>query len=271
MHAKIPEQTDIYRDRVIIQITDTHLMDKPEVEFVGINPEENFHAVMDDIKQHYSDIDAILHTGDLAQAAVPETYDRYINYMKGFGTDFYHIPGNHDNLRFFPFHTPEPTPTVLTLGQWRIILLNSTVSGRTDGRIQSEQLVQLKQILEHLQDNFVIIACHHNPFEMRSKWLDQHKLKNADELKAVLEPFKNIKLLIHGHVHQESFNEWNGIPFISSPATCVQFKPLSQEFALDQIAPGYRCLHLKPNGEFETVVHRLKNFKVTINEEISGY
>lgn len=271
MNAEKLQLTEFHKDRVIIQITDTHLMDRPEAEFVGINPEENFHAVMDDIKQQYPHIDAIVHTGDLAQAAFPETYDRYINYMKGFGVDFYHIPGNHDNLRFFPFHTPEPSPAVVSIGQWRIILLNSAVSGQTDGRIQNEQLLELKKILAQLQDCFVIIACHHNPFEMRSKWLDQHKLKNADELKAVLEPFQNIKALIHGHVHQESFNEWNGIPFISTPATCVQFKPLSQEFAFDQIAPGYRCLHLKTSGEFETVVHRLKNFKVTINEEISGY
>ena len=90
-------------------------------------------------------------------------------------------------------------------------------------------------------------------------------------LKAVLEPFNNIKLLLHGHVHQESYNEWNGIQFISTPATCVQFKPLSQEFSFDPIAPGYRCLHLKANGEFETFVHRLDHFNVTINEEISGY
>lgn len=259
------------QDIVMIQITDTHLMDKPEAKFVGINPEDNFHAVMEDIQNRYKNIDLIIHTGDLAQAAFPETYDRYIAYMRQFGVDFYHIPGNHDNLNFFPFHTPEPQPTIIELGQWRIVLLNSSVNGRTDGRIQEAQLAQLQQTLEQLQDYFVIIACHHNPFEMNSKWLDQHKLKNADELKAVLEPFCNIKAVLHGHVHQESYNEWNGVKFISTPATCVQFKPLSQEFEFDKVAPGYRCLHLKSNGEFETVVHRLNHFKVIINEEISGY
>ncbi len=270
MHSEIL-QTKINQDHVIIQITDTHLMDRPEAKFVGINPEENFHAIMEDIQQQYPHMDAILHTGDLAQSATIETYNRYINYMRNFGVDFYQIPGNHDNLTIFPFHTPEPTPTVLEFGQWRMILLNSAMSGHTDGHIQAEQLVQLKQILEQLKDTFVIIACHHNPFEMKSKWLDQHKLKNADQLKTVLEPFQNIKAVIHGHVHQESYNVWNNIPFISAPATCAQFKPMSQEFAFDPIAPGYRCLHLKTNGEFESKVHRLKNFKVTINEEISGY
>ena len=53
MNAEKLQLTEFHKDRVIIQITDTHLMDRPEAEFVGINPEENFHAVMDDIKQQY--------------------------------------------------------------------------------------------------------------------------------------------------------------------------------------------------------------------------
>lgn len=258
-------------DKVLIQITDTHLMDHPETGFVGINPEENFLAVVQDIQQRFDHIDAIVNTGDIAQAAVPATYTRYLNTMKQMNVDFYHIPGNHDNLDIFPFHDPQPYPTIIELGQWRVILLNSTVNGRTDGRIQTVQLELLKDVLQRLQNYHVIITCHHNPFNMDSRWLDQHKLKNADELKAVLAPFKNIKALLHGHVHQESHNEWNDIKFLSAPATCIQFKPLSQEFSIDKTAPGYRCLHLKANGEFETKIHRLENFKVIINEEISGY
>lgn len=261
----------INKDIVFIQITDTHLMDHPDAEFVGINPEENFHAIMNDIQQRYPNMDLILHTGDLAQDAFPATYHRYLAYMQKFAVDFYHIPGNHDNLEIFPFHTPEPHPTVIELGQWRIILLNSVVAGQTDGWIATEQLQHLKHILDQQQDKYVVLACHHHPFDMQSAWLDQHKLKNADAFKTILAPFKNIKMVLHGHVHQESLNEWNGIQFISTPATCVQFKPLSQDFAFDEIAPGYRCLHLKNNGEFETIVHRLDHFKVTINEEISGY
>jgi Icc protein len=30
---------------VIIQITDTHLLEYPQLEFVGMNPEESFHAL----------------------------------------------------------------------------------------------------------------------------------------------------------------------------------------------------------------------------------
>ena len=54
------------RDWTIVQISDTHLMDQDDLEFVHMNPEQSFHAVMQQIQQQYPHIDAIVHTGDLA-------------------------------------------------------------------------------------------------------------------------------------------------------------------------------------------------------------
>lgn len=258
-------------DIVIIQITDTHLMEHPDHEFIQINPEQNFHAVMNDVLQRYPKIDAILHTGDLAQVAVPATYQRYMEYMERLNIPFFNIPGNHDDLRHFPIQTALPEPTVLEFKHWTIILLNSAVEGQTDGKIQAEQLQRLPSLLNQYHNKSVLLACHHHPFEMQSHWIDQHKLKNATELLEILKPFENVKALICGHVHQDSNTLWNQIQFISTPATCVQFKPLSDDFALDSVAPGYRCLHLKENGQLETILHRLENYNFTINEEISGY
>lgn len=271
----IPLQQDlsshINNNKVVIQITDTHLMEHYDDAFIQINPEHNFHAVIEDLIKRYPKIDAIVHTGDLAQVASPVTYQRYVAYMEKLGIPFFQIPGNHDDLRYFPLHAPDPEPTVIELGQWAIILLNSAVAGKTDGWIQTEQLQHLHALLQKHQDKNIILACHHHPFEMKSYWIDQHKLKNTVEFTDILKPFDHIKAVICGHVHQESTTLWNQIQFISTPATCIQFKPLSNNFALDHIAPGYRCLHLKENGQLETVVHRLENYSITINEEISGY
>ncbi|EOT1997768.1 metallophosphatase, partial [Acinetobacter baumannii] len=45
----------------------------------------------------------------------------------------------------------------------------------------------------------------------------------------------------------------------------------SNDFALDQNAPGYRYIRLNNDGSFETKVFRLENFKTRINTDISGY
>lgn len=260
------------QEYILIQITDTHLLEQPEQEFVGMNPEHSFHQVMQHIRQHYPQTDVIIHTGDLAQAPKPRTYQRYIQFMQQLGIPFFQTPGNHDDEQYFPFHGKHPQqPTLIELGNWRIILLNSAVNNRVDGWISTPQLEQLTELLEQHQAFPTILACHHHPFEMHSKWIDQHKLKNSQELFQLLERFKQIKAVLYGHVHQHSSNNWQHVQCLSTPSTSVQFKPLSEQFALDPIAPGYRVLKLKTNGEFESMIHRLDQIDQPINAEISGY
>ncbi|MGB8697611.1 3',5'-cyclic-AMP phosphodiesterase [Acinetobacter sp.] len=259
------------QDWTIIQISDTHLMNQEDLEFVHMNPEHSFHAVMKQIQQQYPNADAIIHTGDLAQVPVKETYTRYLEFMQSLGIPFYQIPGNHDNIDLFPFYHDQNRVHAIHFGRWSIVLLNSAVRDKTDGWIEEAQLHQLDQILSKFQQQFVLVACHHHPFDMKSKWIDQHKLKNTENLIDILARHSNVKAVVSGHVHQDSLNEWKNIQFFSTPSTCVQFRPLSEDFALDEEAPGFRVLHLKANGELHTEIHRTEKVQQKINVEISGY
>ena len=255
----------------IIQISDTHLMNQDDLEFVHMNPEQSFHRVMAQIQQEYPEAHALIHTGDLAQVPVPETYQRYLSFMQSTGFPHYQVPGNHDSAEFFPFHDQQNKVHAIPMGNWCLMLLNSAVKGKIDGWIESEQLKQLDQLLKQHAEQHILIACHHHPFEMRSRWIDQHILKNTEHLTDVLAKHQNVKLVLCGHVHQTSENQWHGIHFLSTPSTCVQFKPHSDDFALDDEAPGYRVVHLKANGEFSTQIHRTQPIQKKINIEITGY
>lgn len=262
----------VEQEHVLIQITDTHLLDSPQHEFVGMNPEETFHAVMDMLKLQQPHADVIIHTGDLAQTPTPTSYQRYLDYMQNLSIPFYQTPGNHDDEAYFPFHHENPQePCVIALGKWRIILLNSAQSHRVDGNISTEQLIRLEQLLTEYQDHYVLLACHHHPFSMHSAWIDQHILKNASDFLNTIQPYPNIRAIICGHVHQNAQHQWHGIQLFSTPSTCIQFKPKSENFALDDSHPGYRLLRLKANGDFETEVFRLQNVSSLVNKEISGY
>lgn len=255
----------------LIQISDTHLMDEIHREFVHLNPESTFHAVIDNVKLKYPQLDLLLHTGDLAQVPVAATYQRYLSYMQDQRIPFYQIPGNHDVADLFPFHNNSNQAHVIHLGTWSMVLLNSAVAGQIDGWVESEQLQQLDEILAQYPQQHFIVACHHHPFEMQSKWIDQHKLKNTEDLTKVLAKYAQVKLVLCGHVHQDSARLWNGIHFLSTPSTSIQFKPLSDKFALDEQAPGYRVVELYENGEFSTQIHRLTDIIQKINHEITGY
>ena len=260
------------QDFVMIQISDTHLLEYPHLEFVGMQPEQSFHAVIDLMRQQHPHIDLIVHTGDLAQSPTPLTYQRYVQYMQTLGIPFFHTPGNHDDVTHFPFHEADQTqPTVIELGQWSIILLNSAQPKRIDGNIAEVQLQQLTQLLTQHHDRHVIIACHHHPFAMQSAWIDQHKLKNSSDLLETIQPFSNVKAIVCGHVHQDSINTWQGVEFLSTPSTCIQFKPRSDKFALDEEHPGYRLIRLKANGEIETQVYRLSTSQRMNSSEVLGY
>jgi 3',5'-cyclic-AMP phosphodiesterase len=258
-------------DLTVIQISDTHLMNKDDLEFVHMNPAETFHAVIADIQEKYPNVDVIFHTGDLAQVSVPETYDNYLSFMAKLNIPHFQIPGNHDNSDIFPFFENTDKAHAIHLGHWTVVLLNSAVKGQVSGWIEDEQLAQLDQILTENKDQNIIITCHHHPLEMNSRWIDHHKLKNTKSLTDILAKHKNVKMVLCGHVHQDSLNTWNNINFYSTPSTCVQFKPKSENFALDDTAPGYRVLHLKANGMFETKIHRIEENLPQLNLDISGY
>jgi Icc protein len=106
---------------------------------------------------------------------------------------------------------------------------------------------------------------------VNSAWLDQHSLKDADEFWNVVEKHDNIRAVLCGHIHQELDELHGGVRVLATPSTCVQFKPNSNEFALDIRSPGWRELELREDGSLLTEVKRLANgsFRPDFNAE--GY
>ena len=80
-----------------------------------------------------------------------------------------------------------------------------------------------------------------------------------------------MRAVIWGHVHQTFDQLRKGVRLLSTPSTCVQFLPNSEEFAVDMIPPGYRWLELYPDGTFETDVVRLQTIPGEINLGTRGY
>lgn len=261
-----------YSDITLIQISDTHLLSQVNESFVGIIPEQHFQQILHLIQQKCSHITAILHTGDVAQEAYPEVYERYIATMQTLNIPFFQTLGNHDNPAYFPnneLDSPTIHPSVIHIANWQIILLNTAVVGRIDGRITDIQLQELRQILsENTQPT--ILAFHHHAFAMNSKWIDEHQLKNTQQLLDVLKDFSQVKACFMGHVHQASHYQWQHIDFYSIPATSVQFKPFSDDFSLDDTAPAFRTIHLKADGTVETELHYLAEFQ-HISLQHKGY
>jgi Icc protein len=55
------------------------------------------------------------------------------------------------------------------------------------------------------------------------------------------------------------------------PSTCIQFKPLSDGFALDESGPGWRYLTLHPDGRVASQVWRLPLGQFVPDPNATGY
>ncbi len=77
-------------------------------------------------------------------------------------------------------------------------------------------------------------------------------LANGAELIALLRRFDTVRGVLFGHVHQALDTQWEGVRMIATPSTCAQFKPLSDDFAMDNQPPAWRTLALHADGRLDT-------------------
>lgn len=258
----------------LLQITDTHLFADSKKELLGIKTVDSYHAVVKHAHKYVGECAAVLCTGDLSQDHSEHSYHVFSERIKTLKMPCYWLPGNHDVQAVM-------LPALLQQGvaqakqivseHWQIILLDSQVPGVPHGFLSESQLLFLQDKLQQYPEKHTLIAVHHHVFPVGSAWLDQHILKNNEQFLAVIKNEANVKAVLSGHVHQTFDELKNGVRFLTSPSTCVQFKPSNNEFALDDSAPGYRHLILHKSGEITTLVERIKAGEFSTDMNAVGY
>ncbi len=241
----------------LIQVTDPHLHADDGSRMRGVNTNNSLITVLTAAQRDEWPPDGILATGDLVQDETRAGYQRFKRLFEGLGMPVYCIPGNHDEpaimqavLNSEPF---QYCGTAL-LGSWCVLLLDTFVKGVASGHLTPAALTGLETELTTHHERHVLVCLHHQPVPMGSRWLDRAGLDNPQEFLDVIDAHRNIKGILWGHVHQASDRERNGVKLMSSPSTCAQFLPMSDDFVLDSRPPGYRWLELKPDGEIITRV-----------------
>lgn len=203
--------------------------------------------------------DAVLVTGDIVQDE-PEGYAHLRRLLGSFPAPVVCLPGNHDlvDVLCATFSTP-PFTTLkdLQLGHWRIVPLDSTEADRDSGRLSALELSRLEYTLAQHPDAPTLVALHHPPIALGSRWLDALALLNAEDFWSILDRHPNVQAVIFGHAHQTYEGMRGTVRLFGAPATCAQFLPQSDDFAIDDKPPGWRTLTLHSDGQIDTEVHWL--------------
>lgn len=258
----------------ILQVTDTHLLADSSGTLLGLNTEQSLKAVIATARKRHPSADMVLATGDLVHDGSAAAYRHFFSLMNGFGMPVYCLPGNHDEATVLGniSNTGHCVTTDHTsLGNWHFIFLDSTIPGSEGAHFDEATLRQLEQQLAAEPDRHTLVCLHHQPIPMGSRWLDTMALDNSSDFFAIVDQHPQIRGIIWGHVHQAMHTVRNQVQMMSAPSTCIQFLPGSHGFAIDKTPPGYRWLHLHPDGHIETGIDRIEAIPGSIDVAASGY
>jgi len=257
----------------VIQLTDSHLRQDEDGLLLGMNTRRSLSAVLELVQQDGHDPDLVVATGDISQDGSEESYQSFQEYMSVFNCPVYWFLGNHDRQSAMVQITAgtEAMDRVVVRNGWKLIFLDSSVPHKVFGRLGKNELRLLEEELNRDPDLHTMICFHHHPIDINSAWLDAIGLRNREEFFEIVDRYANVRVILWGHIHQEVDCERNGVRLLASPSTCVQFKPGSQEFAVDDAAPGYRWLNLMRDGSVETGVRRCDHLDFEVDLNSTGY
>lgn len=258
---------------LLLQITDSHLFAEQEGTLLGMNTAASLAQVMERVMAEQPHVDLMLATGDLSQDGTLESYRRFQAMTAAIEAPHRWLAGNHDEAAVMAEHFghTDVMQPVIDIGNWRILLLDSSVSGSVPGWLADSQLELLERALNEAPDRHALVCLHHHPISIDCKWMEPIGLRNADAFLEIIDRYPQVRVLLWGHIHQHLDRERNGVRLLATPSTCVQFEPLSEDFSLDRIAPGYRWLRLQPDGSLDTGVSRVAGFEFAADFGGSGY
>ncbi|MEW7979972.1 MAG: phosphodiesterase [gamma proteobacterium symbiont of Phacoides pectinatus] len=258
----------------VLQLSDCHLHEIPGKPLAGLDTLHTLRQVVALAATQSPGNDLILVTGDISHDGHAATYTLARSELKRLPAPFYGLPGNHDDASLLSRHLmghADGFPREIILGDWLVLLLDSTLPGSPGGHLREEELRRLDQSLSRHPDLHVLIALHHQPLPSGCDWLDAMALNNADELFAVTDRYSNVRAILWGHIHQQ-FEGWRGaVRMMGCPSTCIQFAPGKADFALDDLPPGYRWLELRPDGGIDSAVVRLPATPGGLDLDSPGY
>ena len=221
----------------------------------GTVTQESLQRVLDHYHAGDWRADRALITGDLIHDDSAEAYDRFRELLLPLNMRMHCIPGNHDVRALMrPICTRPPFSYCAKeeVRDWLLLGLDSCITGDAGGEIAAAEFDRLDLIIDESSAKHIMVCLHHPPVPMGSTWLDTVLLKNGDEFLERLQAAGRVRLLVFGHVHQPYDAEHNGIQVIGTPSTCSQFKPGSDDFALDDRPPAYRRITLNADGSSST-------------------
>ncbi|MFD3619329.1 metallophosphoesterase [Streptomyces sp. NPDC058676] len=223
----------------ILHLSDTHLDRTATPNKYGVDATESLRLMLAELR-YQQGVDAIVVTGDLADAGEVEAYaavrDLVGEFARRTGAPVFLTTGNHDERTAFTkvlgsghltADGTERAETVLesavgeraavsTVGGWRFVTLDSLVPGKVHGHLSRAQLDWLRQVLSEPAPKGTILAFHHPPIALDVETQRVFGLRDPEDLAAVIEG-TDVRVVLTGHFHLQLFGFLAAVPVWVTP------------------------------------------------------
>jgi Icc protein len=238
---------------VLAQLSDLHL----RVEGDDRGAERALAVAVDAVLDLRPAPDAVLVSGDLADAGSTREYIRARALLAPLPMPVHVLPGNHDDRDALCEQFGTPAQYTAEVGELRLVVCDTTLLGRMEGKLDLEWLAaQLDAEREHP----VVLAMHHPPLLTGIPVLDDIGLPAADRaaLGELLARSPHVRRVVAGHVHRTAFGVLGGCGVVTAPSTNLQARLEigARAFDFRPEPPGF-LVHVELGGELVSHVQPL--------------
>lgn len=180
--------------------------------------------VLDHLRHLPRPVDALLVTGDIADHGTEAEYEEAARLL-AVPFPVLTCPGNHDVRPAFrkallgAAPGESPVNRVHHVDGTAVLMCDSTIPGRDEGRLDAPTLTWLGDTLAELPPGTpALLAFHQPPVAVHHPLPDSLALQNPDELHAVLDAHPEVVAVLTGHAHTAAASTFAGRPLIVGPA-----------------------------------------------------
>ncbi|MFE9171011.1 metallophosphoesterase [Streptomyces kebangsaanensis] len=229
---------------LLAQISDLHLDG-------GDRATRRATRVMDCLRALPRPVDALLVTGDIADHGAEAEYEEAAR-IPAAPFPVLMCPGNHDvrpaYRKVLLAETPDDGPVnqVHHVAGTAVLMCDSTVPGRDEGRLDAQTLTWIDTTLAGLpRETPALIAFHQPPVALHHPLPDSGMLEQPGRLAAVLEAHPRVAAVLTGHAHTAAASTFAGRPLIVGPAiTWTLRMPWEGDRAADRDQPPALAFHV---------------------------
>lgn len=235
----------------IIHMSDLHLTsDKHPIW--GVDTYEHFVKALNSIGS-IPNIDCIVVSGDIADDGNLLTYQYADDMLNSLSIPVLWCPGNHDNIETF-FDFAESSKSIIknpiTINGIRLVPLNTVAPDESCPNMNRSRGVLFENDFQYLsnnisgQDNPSILVMHHPSIDPGG-WMTNKILKNRELFNDTIQHYKNIILILYGHIHYHMIHKQYGKTFVSAPSVGFAFNKDFPKYKIDKGQEGFLIIDIE--------------------------